>query len=411
MRRRLVGLFVLFVVAGTVGTLIARDPGYVLLAWDDYSLETSIWFAGVLLLLALLVLRILLVFFGLLFGSRYGLRAWLGGRRERAARKRTAAGLQALDAGDFARARKALEGGADDAEAPIVNHIAAARAAQALGDLAARDAQLELALAARPKAAVAVGIARAEMEIEEGEWDAALATLRDLRGKAPRNLRVLRLLRAGLERGGDWQGVLDLLPDLRKAGHLAPEALASIERSARLGALALSATEEPDSAAPVRRVWGATPKALRAEPEFVEAYARACLTAGASAAVEGDIRKALRTHWHLGLVELYGRLTGADAARQLAAAEEWSASHGDDPVLLATLARLCVRDGREERAREYYEASLTHRESAEVCAELGRLCQRQGDADRAATLLDRALVLGAAPVPAALPAPPVAQAS
>ena len=410
MTRRVIGLFVLFVLAGTVGTLIARDPGYVLLAWSDYSLETSIWFAGVLLLLSLLVLRILLVVFGLTFGSRRGLRAWLRRRRQRTAQKRTAAGLQALDEGDFVRARKALESAAEGAEAPIVNHIAAARAAQALGDLAARDAQLEQALEARPKAAVAVGIARAEMEIEQGDWDAAAATLRELREQAPRNLRVLRLLRASLERQGDWQGVVDLLPDLRKAGHLEPEALAAIERAAWLGALGQAAGLEEDSAAPVRRVWAALPKAMKADPDFVEAYARASVDAGASAMVEGDVRKALRDHWHEGLVELYGLLTGADAAKQLATAEEWSQRHVDDPVLQLTLARLCLRDGQIDRARAYYEGSLLARETAEVCAELGRLCERQGDVERAAQLLEQALVLGGA-LPPEQHRPSVAQAS
>jgi len=40
---------------GLVGALVNRDPGYVLVAYQDMALETSLWFAVVLLLLAFLV--------------------------------------------------------------------------------------------------------------------------------------------------------------------------------------------------------------------------------------------------------------------------------------------------------------------------------------------------------------------
>ena len=123
-------------------------------------------------------------------------------RRSRDGRSRfTAAGLQALARATSPRARKALERGADAAEAPIVYHRRGALrhprrprrwpATRSSNRRSRRD----------PKAVVAVGIARAEMEIEDGERDAALATVeRELRtrrrrtcaccGNAARELRA-----------------------------------------------------------------------------------------------------------------------------------------------------------------------------------------------------------------------------
>ncbi len=43
MKRGLLLLLVVIAVAGYLGTLIARDPGYVLLAYDGYSMQTSLW--------------------------------------------------------------------------------------------------------------------------------------------------------------------------------------------------------------------------------------------------------------------------------------------------------------------------------------------------------------------------------
>ena len=84
-------------------------------------LETSIWFAGVLLLVALLVLRVLLAVFDLIFGSRRGVRDWNQARKRRRAQRSTQAGLLALARGDFCSGAKALERFTDDAEAPVVN--------------------------------------------------------------------------------------------------------------------------------------------------------------------------------------------------------------------------------------------------------------------------------------------------
>ena len=39
------------VLGGLIGTLVVRDPGYVLLSYGDMAFETSLWFALVLLAL------------------------------------------------------------------------------------------------------------------------------------------------------------------------------------------------------------------------------------------------------------------------------------------------------------------------------------------------------------------------
>ena len=112
--RRIVGVVLLLVLASSVGALVATDPGYVLLSWHEYSLETSVWFGGVLLLLSLLALWVLIITFGYTFGSRGRFRRWRKRRREARALKKLDAGLVALSEGNPAKARPLLEAGADE---------------------------------------------------------------------------------------------------------------------------------------------------------------------------------------------------------------------------------------------------------------------------------------------------------
>jgi HemY protein len=49
-----IAMLIIVVVAGILGTLIARDPGYILIVYQDYSLQTSLW-VGLFLVIVLVV--------------------------------------------------------------------------------------------------------------------------------------------------------------------------------------------------------------------------------------------------------------------------------------------------------------------------------------------------------------------
>jgi HemY protein len=87
--------------------------------------------------------------------------------------------------------------------------------------------------------------------------------------------------------------------------------------------------------------------------------------------------------WHEPLVELYGRITGADAERQLVTARSWLSERPDSDVLLLALGRLNLRTGNRARAREYLEASVRLHRSAAAQAELGRLHAWLGEHEKA----------------------------
>lgn len=425
MTRRVVGLFLLAVVAGSVGTLIARDPGYVLLVWSDFSFETSFWFAGVLLLLALLILRGGMLLFEFVFGSRSGVLAWTSGRRQRRSRRLALSGQLARARGDFAAARRAFEGSAasartaatrsagkwrrtidrEAANVALLNEIEAARAAQALGDLEGRDEHLRAALEGDSRATLPVGIAQAELQLDAGQWEPALATLLELRREVPRNAHVLRMLRRALEEVGDLQGLLGLILDLRRTG-LPEDEVARLEREAWITYLAGVGSPEDGSDGPaaVKSAWEAVPKALRSDAGLLAVVALRLDAVGDGDGAAALLKTAVDKEWNVQLVEVYGRITGGDAAQRGKQAARWAKAHAGDPMLELTRARLALRAERFGEARAHYASSLSQRETPEVCAELGRLETRLGDPERGAELLERALVLRAAP-PLELPLP------
>lgn len=384
MRRALLILVGALALGGLVGALVLQDPGYVLVSYGGTALETSLWFALLALIVVLVVARLLL---GVLIGIGRGgsrVRSWRRERRDRAARLQTLRGLQSLAEWRWADARKKLEGAADHAEVPLVNHLYAAVAAHRQGDHGARDELLATARADSDDAALGVAATHAALLHEAGEWHECLAVLGGVRRHAPKSARLLALEADCYRHLGDWQALIELLPDLERQRALPGPALTALRREAWQQRL-----QQPGS--DPAALWADLPRDEKREPAMVAAFARAFLAAQRGADAEPLLRHALEHDWSEALVRLYGLAGAAVPARALGHAEGWLKKHPHDPALLVALGRICLAAEQWAKAREFLEAALKVRPEADVQGELGRLCVALGECERGGELAVQAL--------------------
>ena len=347
-----------------------REPGYVLVAYADRVMETSLWFAILLLTVLFAVLRLLVFITMRTFRGGQFFDAWRSRRGEAAAAGQTQRGLLLLAEGEWLEAKKLLVGSAQNAAQPIVNFLNAARAAHELGETDERDELLSRAQASTPGAEVAISLARARLQMESEQWEACRATLLPLRQQHARHPQILALLMRCYEALRDWQPLVDLVPELRKAKAADEVTLDAIERRAWAGLL---------DTADYAEIWRRLPRELKREPELVSAWAQRLITADEPAAAEQAVRKAINRNWHEGLVALYGCIASPRLSKQLAAAESWLKEHPDDPALLLALGRIAMMGGAWSKAREYLEASLRLEPAIATHGELGRLLNHLGE--------------------------------
>jgi HemY protein len=391
------GLFVLVIsviLGGLIGTLVVRDPGYVLISYDDAAVETSLWFALLLLVLAYLALRLVMY---VLNRSRVGtgrLGSWLKERKSRQARQRTVQGLLLMAEGQWAEARKVLVSSAREVGTPLINFLSAARAAHEMGDSDSRDELLRKAHESTPGSRLAVGLTQAQLQMNGEQWEQCLATLLQLKSNSPRHPQVLGMLCQVYQELEDWQALIELLPELRKRRVPGDADLDELLRRAWCRRFDQRGTDPAD-------VWRNVPKDLKRQPEVILAYAEALCGQGAAAEAEAALRSALHQTWNEDLVDLYGRVIGSDPGQQLVTAETWVKERPNDAGLLLALGRISLMNGLWDKAREYLEASLRLGRSPEVYGELGRLCVALGDSERGSQYLARATVaLPELPLPA-----------
>jgi HemY protein len=123
MKRTALALLVAIVSGGLVGTLLVADPGYVLIAYADTIVETSLWVAILLLIGIYLLIRGGMFLWRKIAQSQSTVLGWRSGRKLRVARSQTVRGLLVLAEGRWLEAKKLLLSAADNVETPLINYL------------------------------------------------------------------------------------------------------------------------------------------------------------------------------------------------------------------------------------------------------------------------------------------------
>ena len=372
------------------GLLALRDPGYVLISYGNRTFETSVWFALAALVLLAAVVGAAWTILRRALRTRSQLSAWSRERRIRNAHAQTVKGTIQMAEGDFAAARTTLLAAAEQVETPFVSLLSAALAAHRAGDADQSERLLARAEAAAPGAGTAVGLTRARLAGEAGQWRQCRQTLDRLASEHPRHRGVLRMSLECADRLEDWESVIAAATALGKLKGEDADGLDAAMRRAWSGRLAASRGSET-AAAHARQTWKAVPKPLKADGTLVREYAQALLSGGDTDTAESTLRAAITAHFDPALVDLYGRLRSGRPHRQLDAASGWLESHPEDPGLLLALGRLAIASDQPERAREYLESSVTLSPTPSARGELASLYLAAGEVAQGRRLLEQAL--------------------
>jgi HemY protein len=358
---------------------VADDPGYLLLRYRGWRVETTLLAGLVIAVLAWAVL-----------GALWRLLRWPFGaltrRHRRISQQRLGEGLVALAEGRHGDAERDLGRASrlDALRGPAL--LAAAEAASRRGEHARALEALDQAGQGAPQAARVLRARLLRREGKPAEAVALLAPEADKGSLTPGGWRQLAL--AALD-AGDTRRAREALEPLQKSGALGPRGFAALE--ARVLGAALRAA--PDGAA-LNALWSQLPKAQRRLPAAVDAYARRAASFGLVLPAMDELESALRREWSPQLVETYGALGADDLDARLRRAEGWLDAHPNDAALLLALGRMCVRLALWGKARQYLERSLALAPSAGAWEALGDAQAGLGEDAQARQSYRNALAMG-----------------
>ncbi len=386
-------LYITIALTAAVGAtwILSDGPGYVRIDVHSWVIETSFAVFSALLIALFIACYLLVRLVGGTLRAPKKISQWSKTRKTKKSQEQTTKGLIALTEGRWKKAEKLLTTGARNSETPQLNFLGAAQAAEAKGLSSRQENYLDKAQDCDENRGAAAGIAHAQQQIKQQEYEPALTTLMELKKSFPKHPRIFNLLATLYVETGQWNNALTLMPKLKKYESFAPNKLAALETDIWHNLLESAALQDLKT---LNDTWKQMPSRLHQQEELVFIYAHRLGALDAGHEAETLLRKGLRNNWSVSLMYAYGFVEGANPEKQLAYAESWLSRHPSDATLFLTLGRLCLKTKSPEQALKYFHSSLQMDERPETYQELGNLLlQQMGENSEAMECFRKGLAL------------------
>ena len=390
MKYLLLSLLTLFL-ATAIGTVIVKDPGYMMISISGWKFETSA-------VLFFIILSIVFIIFYFLIRSLVrawqlpkDIRIWQTNKKQYLSEKFIIDGLINMTEGNWQEAERKFCKAASNSKNSYIIYLCAARAAQEMNALKKRDEFLRLAHTYNPNAGLTVGLTQAELQLNKKQTVQALSILNNLHEKWPEQVRIKQLLLETYTLLKDWRAIIELLFLIEKKNIYARDVIEDKRIDAYVGLLkdaGISGDRKKLS-----KLWDEIPRKLKRKHLLLQAYIGERLKFEDIEDCEVLLKDAIKYQWDRKLVRLYGLLRAQDPDKQLQFAESWLSTYPHDPALLLTISRICIRNSLWSKAKEYLQKSVDIQESSDAFFQFANLHKHQGDYKQAAIYYEKGLTL------------------
>ncbi len=347
----MIKLFILIAVliAGViVGPMLAGHQGYVLISAANQTLEMSVTTFIVLLVVILGLFFLLENILKRLFSMSARTSGWWSRRKINKARQCTNDGLLKIIEGDWKSAEKLALKGLKNSDNPVLNYLTAATAAQELKHPDQRDEYLKQASELDEKS-LAIALTRAKLQVSQGQYEQALASLQGLRHDNDRNTILLNLLKTCYLELEDWKPLLSLLPSLEKQGLIDTQTNQNLTAKAECG-LMNHITEQEGSEGLLRH-WNDLSRKQRQDTKLIVCFVQNMLMQQSDANAFTVLKEALKKNDNPELIALLGQLKLDDTHPIITTLESLIKAHPDNVTAVRTLADIYIQQAQWENAK------------------------------------------------------------
>lgn len=384
-------LLVIALIAGLiVGPDLAGQQGYVLISAANQTIEMSVTTLIILVVLAFASLFLLEFIIRKLFSLSSSTRGWFSGRKSKKARKLTNDGMLKLLEGDWKQAEKLVVKGVTGSDAPLLNYLAAAEAAQGRGDVENRDRYLQQA-ADFGTDSLATSLTRAKLQYRQGQYEEALASIQGLLDANPRNTVLLNLLKDTYLKLQDWQALLRLLPSLKRVKAVSDEEAAKLEQKAECGLMAHIATQKGSDG--LLAHWNSLSRSARQQTPLIACLVKQLIGRHADSEAYIILRENLKKHPDETLIAMVPELNLPDYHPAIVKLEDLLRYNENNPVTHSALGQLYFREGKWPEARRHFEKALEIRPDVTDYAWLVDTLEKLNESGAANSLSREALKL------------------
>jgi HemY protein len=384
MRKLLFLLVIMMAVGGVLGLLMRQDSGYVLVAYNGVTVETSLWVLIAAMIVALFTMSWIKKILFITLRPSNSLSKITGNLAQKRASRNTIRGMLELVGGNWNKAEKLLTNSAEKVPYPLINYISAAYAASEQDEHERSKALLRSAHKSTPEAEFAIGFAQSQIQMKQGHYESALASLLRLQKLKPKHKQVLKMLVTVYTKLKDWDALLTLTPTLKKDGIFDEDNMLGLERNAFLALLDKIkfrnklGQNSKELVTELESLWNKL-DTLSQDSKMSLLYAQTLIHFGDDNKAEYFIRQSLNHKWSEDLIYEYGNINQGSAKKLLVNCENWLKKEPASANLYLVCGRLSQSMMLWGKAKDYYEQALALDSQNDALAELSRLLKAMGD--------------------------------
>lgn len=351
----MIKLFILiaFLIAGIiVGPMLAGHQGYVLISAANQTLEMSVTTFVVMLVILLGLFFLLENILKRLFSMSSRTSHWWSRRKTNKARQSTNEGFLKVIEGDWKAAEKLALKGVKNSDSPVLNYLAAATAAQELKNPDQRDEYLKRASELDDKS-LAIALTRAKLQVNQGQYEQALASLQGLRHDNGRNSLLLGLLKTCYLELEDWKPLLSLIPTLEKQGLISQEESVTLNERAECGLMTHIAEQQGNEG--LLRHWNDLSRKQRQEIPLIACFVQNMIAQNSDAQAFTVLKESLKKNADPKLIALLSQLHLDDMHPLVLCLEGLVKAHPNDVTASRALAQIYIQQAQWAQARPVLE--------------------------------------------------------
>ncbi|MDH5517013.1 MAG: hypothetical protein OEY36_04210 [Gammaproteobacteria bacterium] len=384
-------LFLLLISASIyLGYFIKQQgTGLVLIQYQSFTIETSVFvFGGFIILLFIVCYVLLRSLLNLIRMPEFISRSYSRYQNNKSS-SGLIAGLTDFSEGRFKKAETNFIRQASGNKNSFLNYLLAARAAQLLHADSRRDNYLKQAHDLNPDAEIAIGLTQAELQLSHQQNEMALATLNQLIATHPKHEFVMRLMSRAYLQLEDWAHLCPLLKDIKQTNALPEDVLLKTEKIAYAGYLKVTGLQRDISK--LESIWQGMPKYLKKDTANIQLYASLLINNNELKRAESVLRDALNKQWNDELIAVYARFVSdikSDNTNDyfnelLASCQKWLKSNPRQANLLLAAGKICTVLHLWGKARAFFESSLACQPQADTYLQLALLTEQSEDSSKA----------------------------
>jgi HemY protein len=330
-----------------------KGAGYVLIYFDHYSLETSVWFLFLFIISGFFGLFILYHVLSLVFGLIFDTGRYAKNFRKKRQLEKNAQGLLAYHSEYWQQAGKLLYTSAESTEKPFISYMLSAKSYLKLNDIACAKDALEKAAKCETIDRVSLSLADIDLAIAEGDANAAEQALNKTLDNYPKEPRVL-LKAAEIYHHLPKNTPENIINPIRKQALMSKDAIdqLAIEQITR----EFRNTQDTGNVAALDKIYKKA-KGLQQHPECYMSYFNALKKQHDIPHLMDVVERQLKHHAATPALTFYASISH-DKARQASFLESLEETQGKTADLLMAQARVAFALEDKSKALNLAKASL-----------------------------------------------------